>query len=425
MREHHISVMSLEEYEPNAEFVGRNFNAGEVIQLVLKARFTGHWLPFNYVQMVMQHELAHCKQMNHSKAFWTVRNQYAEQMRGLWSQNYTGEGIWGRGMLLGSGKFEQNTMAPGESLPEHLCGGTYRSRRRKRKARASLSYQEQKERRIRKKFGTNGVALGDDERSKLKLEGKWVPAKPRVAGSKRGRELRAAAALARLEQQKTEDASEQTRIKKEEDESTNGSETESDYDDESAVLGPEAVDINGNKLVDGEGHSMVKVCEDEEPDDQDVKRELWELQSSIRNRDAVEAGYDADAGTSQRESTTRGDRASGQTEEHKHTTTTIVKKESSAEPPRKRGQAPTYSAGQGSVSSESYGGGGGGPTAPCPLCSFANDRQSITCAMCSHVLDADSVPNSWHCRQPSCRDSIFLNAGDCGACGVCGHRRGS
>jgi DNA-dependent metalloprotease WSS1 len=55
MRENHLSVMSLEEYEPNPEFVGRNFNAGEVIQLVLKAR-SGHWLPFNYVQMVMMHE---------------------------------------------------------------------------------------------------------------------------------------------------------------------------------------------------------------------------------------------------------------------------------------------------------------------------------------------------------------------------------
>ena len=55
MREHHLSVMSLEEYPPNPEFVGRNFNAGEVVQLVLKAR-SGHWLPFDYVQMVMMHE---------------------------------------------------------------------------------------------------------------------------------------------------------------------------------------------------------------------------------------------------------------------------------------------------------------------------------------------------------------------------------
>lgn len=56
MREHHIFVMSLEEYEPNREFVGRNFNAGEVVQLVLKSPSTGRWLPFNYVQMVMMHE---------------------------------------------------------------------------------------------------------------------------------------------------------------------------------------------------------------------------------------------------------------------------------------------------------------------------------------------------------------------------------
>jgi hypothetical protein len=56
MKEHLLSVMTLEEYEPNAEFVGRNFNAGEVIQLVLKARHTGRWLPFSYVQMVMMHE---------------------------------------------------------------------------------------------------------------------------------------------------------------------------------------------------------------------------------------------------------------------------------------------------------------------------------------------------------------------------------
>lgn len=55
MKEHHLTVMSLEEYEPNREFVGRNFNAGEVIQLVLKSR-TGQWLPFTYVQMVMMHE---------------------------------------------------------------------------------------------------------------------------------------------------------------------------------------------------------------------------------------------------------------------------------------------------------------------------------------------------------------------------------
>ncbi len=60
MKEHHLSVMSLEEYEPNREFVGRNFNAGEVIQLVLKSPSTGRWFPFSYVQMVMMHEYVRC-----------------------------------------------------------------------------------------------------------------------------------------------------------------------------------------------------------------------------------------------------------------------------------------------------------------------------------------------------------------------------
>ncbi|KAJ4295999.1 hypothetical protein N0V88_004701 [Collariella sp. IMI 366227] len=268
MREHHLSVMSLEEYEPNSEFVGRNFNAGEVIQLVLKAR-SGHWLPFNYVQMVMMHELAHCKQMNHSRAFWAVRNQYADGLRELWTRGFTGEGLWGRGALLSTGQFEKNMIKPGELLPEHLCGGTYRSRGRKRKAKKVLSYKEQKERRILKKFGANGVALGEDSDIKRKLEGISVTAKPRVAGSVRGRELRAAAALARFEQQKEEPKEEE---KEDVDE---GSETDSgdDYEDDT-TSGPDALDLDGRKLLDSKGRGMVKVCEDEDPGDQGVQDEL-------------------------------------------------------------------------------------------------------------------------------------------------------
>ncbi|RKU40599.1 hypothetical protein DL546_000806 [Coniochaeta pulveracea] len=278
MRSHHLSVTTLEEYEPNREFVGRNFNAGEVIQLVLKAR-SGHWLPFNYVQMVMMHELAHCKQMNHSRAFWAVRNEYAEQMRGLWNRSYTGEGIWGRGALLGTGMWERNTVAEGEALPEHLCGGTYRSRGRKRKPR--LSYKEQKERRIRKKFGVNGSVLGEDEEVKRKLEGKRVASKPRVAGSARGRELRAAAALARFETAKKE---EQVKIKEEEVVVVDDDETASEAETESGDDGPDALDVDGTRILDPKGHGMVKVCEDENPDDVDAQNELQELQSSFAKR---------------------------------------------------------------------------------------------------------------------------------------------
>lgn len=56
MKEHGLKVISLEEYEPNREFLGRNFNGGEVIQLVLKSRDSGRWFPFDFVQMVMMHE---------------------------------------------------------------------------------------------------------------------------------------------------------------------------------------------------------------------------------------------------------------------------------------------------------------------------------------------------------------------------------
>lgn len=51
-----------------------------------------------------------------------------------------------------------------------MCGGTFKSRGRKRKAKPKISYKEQKERRIRKKFGVNGIALGADDEKKVLLE---------------------------------------------------------------------------------------------------------------------------------------------------------------------------------------------------------------------------------------------------------------
>ncbi|KAL2199952.1 WLM domain-containing protein [Corynascus similis CBS 632.67] len=387
MREHHLSVMSLEEYEPNPEFVGRNFNAGEVIQLVLKAR-SGHWLPFNYVQMVMMHELAHCKQMNHSRAFWAVRNRYAEQMRGLWARGFTGEGLWGRGALLSTGEFENNMVEPGELLPEHLCGGTYRSRGRKRKAKKSLTYKEQKERRILKKFGANGVTLGEDAQTKQKLEGKKIASKPRVAGSARGRELRAAAALARFEQQIKEEP--------EGEDVDTGSETESgdDYEDE-AISGSEAVDINGKKLLDQKGRGLVKVCEDENPDDQDAQDELRELQSFGSRKPATKTPFEASA--DQKKPPPR--RAATNIEASPKATAP------KPEPPPRKEPEPT----QASIA--------------CPICTFVNERGSTTCAMCANTLKSEGMLDAWACQSKTCKGSKYRNAGDCGVCGVCGERR--
>ncbi|KAH8890993.1 WLM domain-containing protein [Thozetella sp. PMI_491] len=441
IREHHLSVMSLEEYEPNSEFLGRNFNAGEVIQLVLKAR-SGRWLSFHEVQLVMMHELAHCKQMNHSRAFWDVRNTYAKQMESLWARSYTGEGLWGRGALLRTGDFEWNTAQPGEGVPAHLCGGTYRSRRRKRKAKQSLSYQEQKERRILKRFGPNGVALGDDEVVKRRLEkGQTNSARPRVAGSKRGRELRAAAALARFDKQKREEvktpkvkageaSEEQQGPTKQEDPET-ASDDSADSDDDYEDAEPEAadaVDINGVRLLDGKGRSMVKVCEDEDPDDEEARNELASLRSSARKQqDAGEPSSQKQPGLQQNsekslrpQTPDTAPKKDGGTPD----ATKLAPVKDSARDQMKAGNRLSADASQPDPPTQVS-----SPPGPaqviCQICSFANERRSATCAMCANVLDPGKMPSSWSCQSQDCQGSAYVNAGDCGVCGVCGQRRRS
>ncbi|KAL9613369.1 MAG: hypothetical protein Q9167_002072 [Letrouitia subvulpina] len=286
MAANHLSITTLEEYEPNPEFVGRNFNNGEIIQLVLRARHSGAhrpWLSFRSVQMVMMHELAHCLQMNHSGAFWRVRNQYAAELRELWRKDYTGDGFWSRGKTLLSDQYVHRGGWEEEVMPRSLCGGTFRSRRgRKKRKRGSgqegeVSWAEKRRRRIEKKFGKNGTTLGSEEETRVKLEkGKNLKGKPRVAGSARGRELRAAAALARFGAQKEEIA--KTEKKEEEEEEVTESDSGTETDLEDVKPEQEAVDIDGSRLLDGNGHAMVKVCEDEDQDSIHVKEELEELQ---------------------------------------------------------------------------------------------------------------------------------------------------
>jgi len=227
--------------------------------------------------MVMMHELAHNKQMNHSKAFWAVRNEFSAEMKGLWEKGYTGDGLWGRGVLLENGKFSHESLTEGEVLPEHMCGGGFVSRRgQKRKTKPKITYKEAKERRIRQKFGVNGVALGADESTKSKLEkGKRLAAKPKVAGSKRGRDLRAAAALARFEEVKKE-----PEIKDEDLVTDSEAESDTEFSVSVKTEPNDAVDIDGQRLVDSDGHGLVKVCEDEDKYDEDVKKELLDLQAA-------------------------------------------------------------------------------------------------------------------------------------------------
>ncbi|KAH7364509.1 WLM domain-containing protein [Rhexocercosporidium sp. MPI-PUGE-AT-0058] len=420
MNRHHLAVVSLEEYEPNLEFWGRNFNNGEVIQLVLKSPSTGHWLPFNFVQMVMMHELAHNKQMNHSKAFWAVRNEFAAEMKGLWEKKYTGEGLWGRGVLLENGAFARDTLESGEVLPEHMCGGTFRSRGgKKRKVKPKITYKEAKERRIRKKFGASGVALGADEEVKTKLEkGKKPAGKPRVAGSARGRELRAAAALARFEVK-----GEEPQIKDED--FVTDSEAESDVEG-GVYIKPEpddAIDINGERLIDNHGRGMVRVCEDEDKNDDDARRELLELQSIPgHSQQYFSKTVIKSEPSSSRPSTSSSKILKADQTLNPQTSAQVPVTRPSKEATRFRGSSRSEPAPKGGDAvykkpqvTEKPG--------SCPVCSVNNEPNALTCMVCANVLKPEFVAGSWRCKSSACEDGQYVNAGDVGLCGVCGTRK--
>ncbi|UPX19181.1 uncharacterized protein EKO05_0009450 [Ascochyta rabiei] len=373
MKANMVLVQALEEFPYNTEFVGRNFNAGEVIQLVLRDR-NGQWLPQRMVEMVMVHELAHCKQMNHTRAFWKVRDAYAVDLRALWAKGYTGEGIWGRGRGLHTGNIQMSQFGVGD-VPEHLCGGTYGRRSKKRKygkEKETVSYAERKQRRILKKFGAGGQSLGADDLTKLKLEG-GVPkkGKPRVAGSARGRELRAAAALARFEPVKKEQ--EEATIKMED---ILDSETEDEY--ENIDQDGAALDVDGTKLVDDQGRALVKICEDEDDKDGNARREMEEIQGIAPQQKPIVDTSASKAPTSRPSAAKQGSVAG---QPLSKTTGSPPAQVVHLEEIRKRRLEPPEQLTSKTAKVEYA----ATPTT-CGVCSLLNESGSLTCAMQQRVL---------------------------------------
>ena len=371
------------------------------------------------MQMVMMHELAHCVQMNHGGAFWKVRNQFAGELKALWGKGYTGDGFWGRGKTLLSGQYEPAVGLEPEIVPRSLCGGTFRSTRRRKRKRAAgewkaLTYAERQQRRIVKKFGKNGVTLGNDEDTKVKLEdGKRPKGKPRVAQSARGRELRAAAALARFGQQHDE-------VVKKEEETGSESEPESEYEDSSIKL--EAVDINGSRLLDSKGNTMVKVCEDEDRDDIHVKEEMQELQDinalppepklsleTIKVKDEKDKKKEDEANIF----------PSSKSYPFPGTVTPPPTDPKQSHQPKST--KPPFALQTTTSSSAQL---ASNPIATCPICSLSNPPSTPRCTACSHVLLLQALPGlHWRCKSSTCRASGYINAADCGVCGVCGARK--
>ncbi|EMD00105.1 hypothetical protein BAUCODRAFT_21762 [Baudoinia panamericana UAMH 10762] len=437
MKEDHLFVRSLEEYAPNPEFLGRNFNAGECIQLVLKDK-KGRWLAFKYVQMVMMHELAHCKQMNHSRYFWAVRNQYAEMMEGLWAKNYQGEGMWGRGQDLTNGQFVNDRMPEDVDIPEHLCGGTYRRSRGKKRKRGAegpadrprLSYAERQQKRIAKKFGKHGEgsALGDDELVRGALDrtsGKRHAGKPRVANSKRGRDLRASAALARFEAAKTKTAIPPERTPELDDDDDDGSGTDSGWSSDEDVVSSASILLRrkAGQINKIDGETLIKVCggegdqEDGGQDEMDALRLL-----SVKARTPVRAPL-SDSSTVNDPRPMIADSGSDTESDTGQDAVAFAeaKQETSVSPP-----------GAGALNDNTISSSTDVPASSevdrpngtiCPICSLENDLASPTCIACSHVLKLALVKDHWSCRSAACVGSKYVNAGDFGRCGVCGGQK--
>ncbi|KAK4960168.1 hypothetical protein LTR10_003059 [Elasticomyces elasticus] len=490
MKTNTISVMSLEEFPPNAEFLGRNFNAGECIQLVLKDK-GGRWLSFKFVQMVMMHELAHCKQMNHSRFFWNVRNDYAKQMEGLWEKGYHGEGLWGRGKDLASGAFTSDRMPDDVQIPEHLCGGTYKRARGKKRKRGEtdggeqpkVSYAERQQKRIARKFGKHGDgnAIGEDELVRGALDskaGKRHTGKPKVAKSKRGRDLRANAALARFEAAKAQSPERTPELE------DDGSETESGWSSDDDVDSSESIILRRKvgRVTDQNGNDLVQVCGDEGEEDQgggNEKEELLMLSgkpkdfppkattSTKRSSWPGNADEGSETESEAEESTVKPTRSTGtvekvskahalapqgnldtekprngpptrrsvaqnlpdddETESEAEEQPSVLNREVSVPAPEATRwvppPAPASTTTSANVLAPKSAHISASTTLVCSICSLENNRSATICLACSNVLKPALMKDHWRCTSQTCAGNKYINAGDAGRCGLCGGQK--
>jgi hypothetical protein len=232
--------------------------------------------------------------------------------------------------------------------------------------------------------------------------------KPRVAGSARGRELRAAAALARFEPVKKEEVN----IKEE---PQSESETEDEYEEGDAEGA--AIDVDGKKMLDGRGRALVKICEDEDGQDEDSRREMAEFQDIQRDTNISTAKPTDSKNESSTKTPIEITRAPSSKAIPEKTSSggvihldEIYKRRPEPEPTapkRLPRNAKSYTSSQND----------------CIVCSLLNEPGSLTCAACSNVLNPNLVPDHWRCQRTSCKDSQYINSGDAGVCGLCGALR--
>ncbi len=136
MKKHGFQINSLEEFEWNREFAGRNWNNGETVELVLR-RQDGSFAPLQWVLMVFCHELAHIKYMNHIPSqHGKLDRELRGECRELQSKGYYGDGFWSAGQRLQDNAFIAGSgMNSLQGLPEYSCGGAFQRKPSKGRAR--------------------------------------------------------------------------------------------------------------------------------------------------------------------------------------------------------------------------------------------------------------------------------------------------
>lgn len=179
------------------------------------------------------------------------------------------------------------------------------------------------------------------------------------------------------------------------------SETEDDTAEDpfvQAEAGDDAMDLDGKRLLNAKGQGMVRVCEEEEADSEDVQQELSELRAINGPTKHARSSISFD----------KPDIAPSASEQS-------MEQQISPLPPEKLTKAGPFKNRRIDFRDTNL--------QSCSVCSSENEHSALTCCICSNVLQVDFVPNSWRCKSLTCKDSKYVNAGDVGLCGVCGTRK--
>jgi len=186
---------------------------------------------------------------------------------------------------------------------------------------------------------------------------------------------------------------------------------------------------------------MIRVCDDEDTNDLNVRDELRDLNSlyhhfnPFREQDSDAASIDKAASPNKSprtpRTTTPTAEAKGSSKNHHSLQGTPASQPSSIPTPaeqslsntKRRSTPPstTNKAAEHPAEAPTR-----STTIDCQICSLENPRLNATCMACAHVLDPRKDPRHWLCTSQACKqmNSAYINAGDVGMCGVCGARKG-